>query len=204
MLKPDHRRTFKHRDQHDERPTPAVPATPPTLPLNQLFDPYRRLTIFYTETQPYEIPSMPRSKFATKAYGPTKPKICQDQQLPPGLLPPGPGKNNSAHFLLVVTDTGGIVQPVAGTANLSRSAFPDQYNGFVQLGEYGVALGLNASPAAFLPFVFWTITKGSTFITSGSVYGPAPRSIDPYDTGIIEIGPRTTWGQQMIRIVARD
>lgn len=147
---------------------------------------------------------MPRSKFATKAYGPTKPKICQDQILPPGVLAPGPSTHLTAHFLLVVSDTGGLADPVSGICNLTRSANPDQYTGTATLGEYRVELRLTAVGPAFAPLVDYWITKGGTFVTVGQTSAQEPRTIDPYDTGILLVGQRTQYGQQMIRIVARD
>lgn len=147
---------------------------------------------------------MPRSKFATKAYGPTKPKICEDQQLPPGTLPPGPGASNSAHFLLVVSSTGGLVAPVAGAAILTRTANPTEYAGNVALGDYNVQLTLIAVGPAFAPFVSYIITRLGGFITAGSTSADAPRSTDPYDTGILLLGDAGPLGQQMIRIVARE
>jgi len=147
---------------------------------------------------------MPRSKFATKAYGPTKPKICENQQLPPGTLAPGPGAHNAAHFLLVVADTYGLSQPVTGTATLTRTGDPTQYTGTAFIGDYSVTITLDAVGPNFAPAVEYSVNRQGTFVTRGLCGAPAPRTIDPYDSGILLIGCRTVHGQQMIRIVARD
>ena len=147
---------------------------------------------------------MPRSKFATKAYGPTKPKICQDQQLPPGTLLPGPGAHNTAHFLLVVSGTNSFSEPVTGTATLTRTGDPNQYSGIAFLGDYAVRITLDAVAPGYAPAVTYSVAYQGGFVSTGQCGASAPRSIDPYDSGILLIGNRTQWGQQMIRIVARD
>ncbi len=147
---------------------------------------------------------MPRSKFATKMYGPTKPKICEDQQLPPGILDPGPGAHNTVHFLLVLDSTGPGQSPVAGSTTLTHVTGTDRYEGTATIGLYTVAITLTAAAAAFAPAFEWTVRRGPSFITLGSVSASAPRSVDPYDTGVLPIGQRTAYGQEMIRAVARD
>jgi hypothetical protein len=147
---------------------------------------------------------MPRSKFATKAYGPTKPKICENQQLPPGLLPSGPGTHNTIHFLLGVVDTGAVAQLISGSAVLSRSTDPTVYHGIANAGDYSIAFTLTALPAIFAPIVQWSITRKGIFVWSGLVSRNEPRSVNPYDTGIMKYGTVGPWGQQMVRVVARD
>lgn len=146
---------------------------------------------------------MPRSKFATKAYGPTKPKICEDQQLPPGVLLPGPSATNTAHFLLVISDSSTPTHMVTGTAILTRQLIATEYAGTAFLGDYRVWLQLAAVGPGFAPMVQYTVHRGAVFITRGNAAASMPRSIDPYDTGILIFGPQTAYGQQMIRVVAR-
>jgi hypothetical protein len=167
------------------------------------FQPNRPVTLKHRRAQTREKTKMPRSKFATKAYGPTKPAICENQQLPPGTLFPGPGASNAAHFLLDVSSTNGANQPVAGTAVISRTGTPDRYSGSVSVGQYQVTIVLTATATAFAPIVDFYVYWGTDLVRSGQVSALAPRSIDPYDTGILPIDPPTHWGQQMIRIVAR-
>lgn len=203
---PQHDRRGGSRRPNQPIPDPnAIPKAPSPGPnVKAVFNPSTRTYTSYESTKPDAIPKMPRSKFATKAYGPTKPKICEDQQLPPGILPPGPGATNTAHFLLVVSSTGGNVAPIAGTAILTRTANPTEYTGTASLGDYTVTLSLIAIGPRFAPFVTYTIRRLGGFITSGSTSADAPRSVDPYDTGILLLGDAGPNGQQMIRIVARE
>lgn len=172
--------------------------------MTRMFDPYRRLVITYLETPTNENEAMPRSKFATKAYGPTKPKICEKQQLPEGTLPPGPGLHNTAHFLLNVSGTGPDDRLVTGSVILTRSDPPNTYRGRVSCAQFSIALVLTVVGPILWPEVHFEIFRGTTFINSGVIFKLEPYSIDPYDTGVMPYGPRGPFGQQMIRVVARD
>jgi hypothetical protein len=147
---------------------------------------------------------MPRSKFATKAYGPTKPAICEKQILPPGVLPKGPGEHNTAFFLFFLGGTGGYLFPAAGTAVLTRTANPDRYEGHANVGNFALAITLVAFAPIYWPKFDVTLTLNGVFQWATTIYGGVPKSIDPYDTGIVELGGPGPLGTQMIRAVATD
>lgn len=146
--------------------------------------------------------TVPSSKFTTKAYGPTKPAICEKQQLPPGVLPAGPGQLNMTHFLLKVQTSGSAAEPVSGSAPTHATGNPELFQGFTTIGPYKVTIDFHFNRLTQKCSWEWVITKGGTFITRGNVTDATPRTMDPFDTGIVVISQSGDGRREVIRTVA--
>lgn len=145
---------------------------------------------------------MPRSKFATKTYGPTKPKICENSLVTPGTLAPGPGLTLSAHFRLNVQLDPVTSRPLVGAAILTRQPDPTKWFGTTYCGGYLVSVSLVCLAPAFAPRFEWHFYKDGDTIWGSVLEATAPRSIDPWDSGELRKPATTYHGWEMIRAVA--
>lgn len=145
---------------------------------------------------------MPRSKFATKAYGPTKPKICENSILPPGTLGEGPGLTLSAHFRLNVQLSPVAVRPLTGAAILTRQPDGIRWFGTTYCGGYLVSVTLLAAGPIWPPRFEWSFFKDGITQWGSVMENQFPRTADPYDTGELRKQATPTAGWEMIRAVA--
>jgi hypothetical protein len=144
-----------------------------------------------------------RSKFTSKEFGPTKPAICEEQDLPPGVLGPGPGDTNTLSFLVLVESSIPTGEMIAGSCMMIGNGLTSTSNGRARFGAYEIIWEFTAPAPDFITDVSFQLLKNGLYANAGSRVDITPRSTDPYDTGTITFGDPTPAGQQMCRIVAR-
>lgn len=133
---------------------------------------------------------MPRSKFATKNYGPTKPAICEKQILPPGILRPGPGACNTTYFMLTIGRSGQPPRFVSGQIETNATSAPNHYSGRAQFDEYNIEIEMLWNPEIPRVVWTWTVREQTTIVQMGAHSTTGFRSLDPFDTGLsIVSGP---------------
>jgi len=144
-----------------------------------------------------------RSKFTTKEFGPTKPAICEEQDLPPGVLGPGPGDTNTLSFLILVESSIPTGELIAGSCMMIGNGLTGTSNGRARWGAYEVIWQFTAPAPDYITDVSFQLLKNGAYANADSRVDVTPRSIDPYDTGTIYFGDPALTRRQMCRIVAR-
>lgn len=144
-----------------------------------------------------------RSRFTSKEFGPTKPAICEKQDLPPGVLGPGPGDTNTLSFLVLIESSIPTGDLIAGSCMMIGNGLTGTSKGRARWGQYEIIWEFTAPAPDFITDVSFQLLKDGSYANAGARADITPRSINPYDTGTITFGDPTPAGQQMCRIVAR-
>jgi hypothetical protein len=144
-----------------------------------------------------------RSKFTSKEFGPTKPAICEEQDLPPGVLGPGPGDTNTLSFLVLIESSMPHGDMFPGSCMMIGNGWGSWSVGRARFGAYEIKWEFTAPPPDYITDVKFTLLKNGLYANAGARIDITPRSVNPYDTGVITFGDPTPAGQQMCRIVAR-